>query len=74
MIKVKQPVLLTMLQETLRNDSPVVRAEMIRSLIYCRMDPNIVRKLQAVYEDKSELDLIAKVKWFQQHGITPLAG
>lgn len=53
--KVRQPVLLTMLKFTMQDASPLVRAEMVRSLIYCSVDNRVWAILRPSYEDKSEL-------------------
>jgi hypothetical protein len=53
--KVKQPVLLSMLKFTLQDSSPLVRAEMIDSLDYCRVDGRVLALLKPLYDDKSEL-------------------
>jgi tetratricopeptide (TPR) repeat protein len=52
--KVKQPVLLSMLKFTLQDSSPLVRAEMIRSLDFCRVDGRVLALLKPLYDDKSE--------------------
>ena len=53
--KVTQPVLLSMLKFTLQDASPMVRAEMVSSLDYCRVDGRVLSLLKPLYGDKSEL-------------------
>jgi tetratricopeptide (TPR) repeat protein len=53
--KVRLPVLLTMLKFTLQDSSPLVRSEMIGSLVYCRTDNRILGQLKPLYDDKSPL-------------------
>jgi hypothetical protein len=53
--KVTQPVLLTMLKFTLQDSSPLVRAEMLSALDYCRVDGRVLALIKPLYDDKSEL-------------------
>ena len=75
--KVRQPVLLSMLKFALQDSSPVVRAEMIDSLVYCRADNRILGLLKPLYDDKSELVRLRLVELLgvqEQLGLKNLAG
>lgn len=69
--QVKQPVLLTLLREVLKDKSPYVRAEAVSSLIYCRVDNNILRILSAVQNDPSPL---VRLRMAELVGVTQPAG
>jgi hypothetical protein len=68
---VTKPELLTMLRETLKDSSPLVRAQMVASLQYVAMDTSIVRLLAPVIEDPSPL---VRFEVAQVLGCSGLAG
>jgi hypothetical protein len=68
---VTKPQLLTMLRETLKDNSPLVRAQMVASLQYVAMDANIVKLLAPVIEDPSPL---VRFEVAQVLGCSDLAG